>query len=289
MSKTLKQLIKDERLVPEGPEMEAIRQTRSDMESMIRGKFGIRGLTFKYGGSKAKGTILKCEHDLDLLAYFDNDNKIAGNTLEEIYNSMWALLNQPYDVVPGTTSLRLYQQGARRDLKVDLVPGRYTESDDGTVYLHQNGGEVNWLKTNPDMHIEHVTESGVVEALCGLKTWRVRNGVKSMRQFPFELLCIDLLQPLKRKTIEEQVSGVLEGIASTDTPPRVEDPANKDNDVSKRLKEGWGDLRSAAQSSLGRANQGWASVLGIPPEPANVDTLHAMARSVSVQTKPWAN
>ncbi len=290
MPNTLQQIIDDERLSPDSPEMDTIVMSRGEIEALLRAEFGYAGLSIRYGGSKAKGTILKCEHDLDLFVYFHRDNDAAGQTLSDIYAAVARALAKKYRVKPGTTSLRVYvvDGATQRDLKVDVVPGRFIEGSDGDVFLHQSDGDKDYLKTNPETHIKHVAESGVVPAVCGLKLWRIKNGV-AVKQFPFELLCIDLLKPLRRRQLDEQVASVLQQLAEMRTPPRVEDPANSNNDVSTVLKDAWPDIRQAASDSLQRMGSGWADVLGLPADGAAEEKLFAMAAAVRTPTKPWSN
>lgn len=289
MGKTLQQIIDEERLDPDGPEMSAIIASRNDIEALLRRSFGYSGISIRYGGSKAKGTILSCEHDLDLLVYFHRDNTAAGDTIADIYRSVGDALAQDYFVQAGTTSLRVYAGNgpARRDLKVDVVPGRFIEGSSGDVFLHQNDAQKSYLMTNPETHIRHVAESGVVPALCGLKLWRIKNGV-GVKQFPFELLCLDLLKPLKRKLLDEQVQSVLGQLAAMRSAPRIADPANTNNDVSGMLANAWLDIQQAASDALRRTSYGWADVLGVPEAVAG-EKLYAMAAAVHTPTKPWSN
>lgn len=287
--KTLKQIIDDEKLDPDSQHMADIRAAGDRIEKIIRARFGRDGISVREGGSKKKGTILKCEHDLDVLAYLHRSNALAGATLAEIHASMGALLSQHFLVEPGTTSWRVFEvvNGARRDLKVDLVPGRFEDDSLTRVWLYQKDGERERLLTNPEKHIDHVVNCGALDAVCGLKLWRIKQGL-DVSQFPFELLCIDLLKPLRSRSLESQVQGVLSAIAAMDRAPRVEDPANAENDVSSRLKRSWGAIQATAVRSLGRMNEGWSAVLGLPPEQADERRLYAMASSVRTPTRPWS-
>ena len=92
-----------------------------------------------------------------------------------------------------TGTLRLHSRDPkdRLDLRVDVVPGRYVDEKGGDVFLHQTSGDKNWLKTNLDVHINHIKNSQVTDAIRLIKLWRVRNHL-SVRTFVLELL--DLLR-----------------------------------------------------------------------------------------------
>jgi len=287
---SLAEIIQSERLAQDSPEMQTIIESRNEIQRLIQSEYGHNEISIRYGGSKAKGTILLREHDSDLLVYFHRNNESAGSTLSEIYHAIKETLETQYHTEPGTTSLRVFRKSGNsvRSLKVDVVPGRFVHGSDGNVHLHQNGGAKDYLLTNPEKHIQHVTQSGVVPALCGLKLWKIMNAV-AIKQFPFELLCIDLLSPLKKYQLEDQIRLVLESIAEMDSPPRVEDPANPSNDVSSALKITWPDVQMAARGSIQRLDYGWTDALGLPDKASRDEQIFAMAASVRTPTKPWAN
>ena len=51
-----------------------------------------------------------------------------------------------------------------RDLKVDVVPGRYVDTSQTDVFIHQNEGDKERLKTNIVEHVTHVRDSGIIMA-----------------------------------------------------------------------------------------------------------------------------
>lgn len=289
-TKSLEEIVDEERLDPNSPEMKAITTSRKAIEDLIRGEYGYEGLSIRYGGSKAKGTILKCEHDADLLVYFHRDNDVAGKTLREIYEAIGTTLNGHYAAEPGTTSWKVHALvgTARRYLKVDVVAGRFIDGNEGDVFLHQKSGEKDYMLTNPEKHISHVTESGLVPALCGLKLWRIKNGIR-VKQFPFELMCIDLMSDLRRRSLEDQVYTAIQRMGDMARAPRVVDPANSNNDVTKALNLAWSEIRQTASDALNRMDNGWADVLGMPPEAASDEKLYDMASAVAQPTKPWSH
>ena len=51
------------------------------------------------------------------------------------------------------------------DFHIDVVPGRFTDETKADAYLYQCGGDKKRLKTNLDVHLDHVRDSGVTDAI----------------------------------------------------------------------------------------------------------------------------
>lgn len=135
--------------------------------------------------------MIREDYDLDEVCYFNNDDTGLGETLEEIHDNVAALLEAEYQVERKRSVLRLKTKKGK-DLKIDIVPGRYV-SDDGTdVSIHQNEGDKERLKTNLEVHIAHVRDSGCTNVIQLGKLWRTRNGIL-IRTFPLELLIIEVV------------------------------------------------------------------------------------------------
>jgi hypothetical protein len=287
----LRCILEAERLDSEGPEMREVQRTRAEVEGVIRDAFGTTGLTIRYGGSKAKGMMLKCSYDLDLLIYFHRDNDAAGSTLPAIYNSVADVLGGHYQIDPGTTAIRLHAKNAHvagPGLCVDAVPGRFIDVSRTNVWLHQKDADKHRLMTDPDEHIRFVRDSGVVDPACLLKLWRVDNRLV-IRQFPFEILCVDLLKPMKHLGLADQITRALGTISGMQAAPSIKDPANPDNDLSRLLTpDVWADLCAAASQTVDNHKwQGWSGIFMTEPIADAEVALAAAVKSVHVATKPW--
>lgn len=286
----LLRILDAERLDDDGPEMREIRKVRDEVETILRAAFGNVDVSIKYGGSKAKGTMLKGSYDLDILIYFHRDNDRAGKTLKEIYDSVVKALAPHFRIDPRTTAIRLFAKDDRssgRGLHVDVVPGRYIDETRTRVFLHQESDdEKDRLMTDPVEHVRFVRESGVLDAVCILKLWRVRNAL-AVKQFPLEILSIKLLKPYRQLGLADQVKGVIADIVGMTAPPRIEDPANPSRDLSALLAADiWADLHAAAQQAM---SSGWAWPEILVTEPiAAAPAIVAAVRSVSTPTKPWS-
>jgi hypothetical protein len=281
-------------LPDDSAELKDLQARRKDVEAILRNKFSDSAPTIRYGGSKAKGTLIREYYDLDLTCYFAHDDTAAGETLKDIYDNVAAALEDSYYVEKKTSALRLKSKDVltyKTDFHIDVVPGRFIDNTKTDAFLYQNGGDKGRLKTNLDVHIKCIRESGVLDAIRLLKLWKVRRAL-GVKQFAFELLIIELLAKKKDAVLADQLEHVLTQLKDLATPPSIKDPANPNgNDLTPFLKSVWGQLSSAAASTLLTVQaSGWEGVFG-PVETARsaerVALLRSAAAAVATPTKPW--
>jgi len=291
----LQKVLASQTLVEDSDELKTLQKHRADVEKLLREHFEKSSPTIRYGGSKAKGTMILEAYDLDIICYFPHDDTGAGETLEDIYKNVKDALAVKYKVEPKTSAIRLRSKDKdtlSQDFHIDVVPGRYTDDSKTDCFLHQEGAEKERLKTNLQVHITYVKESGVVDALRLLKLWKVRKALR-VKQFAFELLGIKLLEDKKSEALSSQVKHVWNEIAEAEEAISIEDPANPEgNDLMPLLRSIWPDLRSVVKSTLKTLEElWWEGVFGSveKSDKANrVSRLTAAAAAVSRPTKPWA-
>jgi hypothetical protein len=290
----LKAVLKSQKLPDDSDEMEELIQHRQDVEKILRDKFAGASPTIRYGGSKAKGTLVRESYDLDVVFYVANDNDEAGETLKDIFTNVRDELSKHYYAEARTSAIRLRSRDPSsygREFRIDVVPGRFTDDKKSDCFLYQNGAEKERLKTNLDVHIAHIRDSGVIDAIRLLKLIRVRKALR-MKHFVFELLIIDLLSDKKKSPLETQLRHVLQQIADAEQPIHVEDPANPaGNDLSDLLTSVWPELRAIAQSVLDTADSsGWEAVFGSVEgvsKSERVARATVLAAAVERPNKPW--
>jgi hypothetical protein len=293
-SEYLEGVLADQDLADDSTELKELQRHRKDVEGLLRAQFSESWPTIRYGGSKAKGTLVKEYYDLDVVCYFQEDDGDCGETLKDIYENVRDALKDKYDVQEKTSAIRLGSRDVAtfgKDFHIDVVPGRFVDATKGDCFLHQTQGDKERLKTNLQTHIDHIRDSGVVDAVRLLKLWKVRRGLR-IKQFVFELLIIKLLATKKGASLADQVKHVWEEIAATGKPICVEDPANPiGNDLKPALRDAWSHLSAAAATTLSvLETSGWTSVLGSVrkiSESARVSGLQAAAAAVSRPTKPF--
>lgn len=291
----LNSVLEAQKLAEDSDELKNLRNQRGEVGKLIKNEFTKSSPTIRYGGSKAKGTMIKDSFDLDIICYFPSDETDAGGSLKDIYTNVNTALEKEYYVEPKTSALRLRSKdrsGTRQDFHIDVVPGRYVDGDSGDCYIYQSNGDKERLKTNLDVHIAHVRDSGVTEAIKLLKLWRIRKGIQ-IKQFIWELLVIKILDGKANNSIENQLLHVWKKLRDSADPIAVEDPANPSgNDLSGILSAQWAWIKMAADSTLRSIDStGWESVFGkqtSQDRDQRIGRLTQAASSVSVVTKQWA-
>lgn len=288
-------LLKSQQLEEGCDELVALDNERDNVEQLLNDEYPDSNPNFTHGGSRAKGTMIREDYDLDEVCYFDNDDTAPGETLEEIYDNVATLLEADYQVERKRSALRLKSKKGK-DLKIDIVPGRYV-SDTGTdVFLHQNEGDKERLKTNLEVHIAHVRDSGCTDVIQLGKLWRTRNGIL-IRTFPLELLIIEVLSTNNTGNLQDRFERVLTNFRDDIDDLSIEDPANPTgNDLSFALTDELRDtLRDVADDTLAAAaDHGWEHVFGALPKAKaaalpRVAALTAAATAVSGAAPPWAD
>jgi hypothetical protein len=294
----LQTVLKSQTLSQDSEELKNLQEQRAKVEELLREHFKKSSPTIRYGGSKAKGTMIRESYDLDIISYFPHDDTSAGETLEDIYNNVSEALSSKYVVESKPSALRLKDRDPKNygvDFHIDVVPGRYTDDSKTDVFLYRASGEKKRLKTNLDIHIKHVKESGVTEVIRLLKLWKIRNGLR-VKIFALELFTIDLLKGKKSASLDNQLKHVWVKLRDEVEDISIEDPANPmGNDVSDLLATPIrSELSSVADNTLkGIENSGWEIVFGpVDEEDRNggkkIEILRGAAASVTNPTKPWS-
>lgn len=289
----LDSILTSQTLAEDSDELKALRDRRAAVDRLLRDGFPDSTPTLRYAGSKAKCTMIKESYDLDISCYFGRDDTKAGGTLKEIYENTAKVLEKDYSVERKPSALRLRSKAATRDdFHVDVVPGRFVDGDDGDVFLYRNSAEKERQKTNLDVHLKHIRDSGVRPAIRLMKLWNVRNAV-NLKTFVLELLIVDLLSTKKDASLSDQVLHVLTTFRDSASALSVEDPANPGgNDLSDALNDSVKTIMSAAaRNSLARIeSDGWETLFGPAQALDDVEKREALRRApslISVQSKPW--
>lgn len=294
----LQAVLRDQTLDPKGPELKELREHRKRVEKLLREEFGDYDPTIVYAGSKKKHTMIKESYDLDMTCYFAHDETGPGETLKEIYDNVEERLRKDYLTERKASAIRLKdlaQDTYGTDFHIDVVPGHFFDEDEADVWLHQNTGKKDRLKTNLEIHVAHIRDSGVRDAIRLMKLWRVRNAV-GIKTFVLELLVIDLLKDKKKKPLSAQLRHVLEQFRDNADEFAVEDPANPiGNDLSEELNDTVkANLSATANQTLETIdNEGWEGVFG-PVEKHEEDRTEALKRvAISVPSlarhQPWCH
>ena len=265
----LKEILKKESLTNDSDEIKTIWKERENVEQLLLEYFTKSNPTIRYGGSKAKGTMIRSNYDLDIICYFDRDDTDAGETLEEIYNNVEKALQIDYNVVRKTSALRLESKsGINKGVyfHIDVVPGRFIEKDTESydVFIHRSSGDKERLKTNIHTHIEFIRDSGLQNTIKLIKLWKKRYGLQ-IRTFILELLCVEILNECDKNSISNCLEEFWTKLKDNIGDIQIIDPANEyGNDLSFLFDENVkAALSNSAQSTLTFVeNDQWENIFG---------------------------
>lgn len=287
----IEKVLASQNLATDSAELETLQSYRADVEKSLLKHFAKSHPTIRYGGSIAKGTLIKEAYDLDMICYFENDDTTAGDTLKEIYENTEAALQAAYLVERKTSALRLKSKAEDQlglDFHIDVVPGRYTDEGKDDAYIYQASAEKCRLKTNLETHINYIKGSGVVDAIRLMKLWRERNGLR-IKTFALELLTIELLKSKKTGTLATQLEHIWTELKDNVDSITIEDPANPTgNDLSELLNASVKQsLSLVASSTLNLIEtSGWEAVFGPVEEASKEQQVHSLRQAAATVTNP---
>lgn len=209
---------------------------REEVEGYLREKFGQEPM-IRYAGSKAKGTMIAENYDLDIVCYFPHDKDA---TIKEIHDSVQRVLSLKYVIKPKASAVRIkgIDNNVETDYHIDVVPGKFIESDDGDVFLHVVYGEKERIQTNIDTHIAYVKDSGCQDVIKLMKIWKERNGVP-FKTFVLEIAIVETLKGLNNKDdFSRSLRKIFTFLRDEIESVRLLDPANSNNIVSESISGG---------------------------------------------------
>ncbi len=290
----LEAILLEQTLAPGSKELKELQEQGEEVKKLLR-SMSWNSVRVNEAGSKKKGTMIKTSYDLDITCYFPHEDDAVGKRLKEIYENVETALKEKYHTTRKGSAIRLWDLAGKADFHIDVVPGRFVDGNEGDVFLYRSSGDKERLKTNLDVHVAHVRDSGVIDAIRLAKLWRDRNSIP-VKTFALELLVIKILEKERESTLSEQMSHVWEQLGDNAANMAIEDPANPaGNDLSELLSEG---LRKQLSSAASRTTQiikdtGWESVFGAAQtdKTQRTEALKriAVATPVATKAKPWAN
>jgi len=295
----LKKILDQQTFASDAPELKELRARRLEIKERLEEAFSDAKPSTRWAGSMAKDTMIRESYDGDVTCYFAHEEDGAGTNLEEIYDNVAKALGEDYDVERKASALRVKDRstkatkGFAEDLHVDVVPGRFTDDKKEDVFLHRTVGDKCRLKTNLQVHIDHIKDSGVLEAIRLMKLWNARNGVGA-KTFVLELLVVKQLSKKQGKSVSAQLQSVWKELRDNAENLTVEDPANPTgNDLKPALDAVRNNLSAVARVTLAAIDSsGWEAVFGKVDE-GDGDTKAALqAAAVHVRetrggTRPW--
>jgi hypothetical protein len=286
----LEKVLETQKLTEE--ELEELRDHRNNVEGVLKDHFSDCSPRIRYAGSYKKKTMIREAYDLDVTCYFPHEDDEARKTLKEIYDSVFDALSEKYHVERKNSALRVMEKEAviaRADFRIDVVPGRFTDDSETDVFLHQETAVKERLKTNLQVHVAHIRDSGVRDAIKLMKLWKSRNASR-VKTFVLELLVVKLLKQRKTASLKNQLLHVLTEFRDHSEDLAVEDPANSNNDLKPMLDEVRSDLQAWASIALTYIeDDNWEAVFGALPDEGVNDRATVLGRvaASTAPIRPW--
>lgn len=296
-SEYLEKILDRQTFGADASELTELRKRRKEIEDLLRANFSSSGPSICWGGSMAKETMIREAYDGDMTCYFPHEDREPGTNLEEIYESVATALGTRFSVERKTSAVRVRDsstkatKGLAEDLHIDVVPGRFTSDEGKDVYLHRTIGDKTRLKTNLQVHIDHIKDSGVTAAIRLMKLWNVRNGIGA-KTFVLELLVVKLLAGHKGQRLADQLLRLWTVLRDRGNALSVEDPANPTgNDLKPVLDQVCHRLSQVGRSTLESIEQsGWEGVFGPVDGIDEHEREAGIERAVGIvvnPTRPW--
>lgn len=290
----LVQILQKESLSSDSDEIKALQAEREKVEKIITDNFDGKP-TIRYAGSYKKGTMVKSSYDLDITCYFGHDDNSAGENLKEIYSNIKKTLADDYFIEEKKSALRLKSKDGKNDFHIDVVPGRFVDDSKSDTFLHQTTGDKGRLKTNLDVHIDHIKDSGLTKTIKMVKIWRNIYSPDILKTFVLELLVVKVLDKNKDDDgLEKCMIKFFEAMNSSADGIAIEDPANPNNDLSEMFDS---TARSVLSEAAGKSlrlikEDRWDDIFG-PVQEADKKYLVNSIQSINMNNintpKPWFN
>lgn len=289
----LQQVLNSQDLTTE--EENELGKCRKDVETCLRGEFGSTP-TFRYAGSMAKKTMVRESYDLDIVCRFPSDE---SQSLKDRYERTYQALAESHTVQKKVSAVRVLSLGNAdekpRDFHVDVVPVRLFDEKTGDAFIYQTSVDQERLKTNIQVHVDSVRDSGLQDTIKLAKLWKVRHQFP-MRTFVLEMLAVRFLEK-PGDSLESDMIRFLSTCRDNLPTARLVDPANSNNVVSDLMTDANKELVSARASqdleNLERESEdegrvrAWMSILMESPRRVE-DTIAAPRILVRQPPKPWS-
>jgi hypothetical protein len=261
----LRSVLDEQTLVEGSPERDALLAEHERVRSLLMSSLSAATPLIEVGGSMAKGTLVRAGYDLDTICYLASNDDGAGETLREIRDSVEEALKAEYVVKPKRSALRLTgRKKGSLAFTVDVVPGRYVDDAKQDVFLFQEGGDKERLKTNLRKHISHMKGSGHTDIIRLAKIWKLRADL-GIKTFVLELLVVATLKTTLAAGLEARLVAFWKALRDDIDNLKIEDPANPTgNDLASIFGDDERETLSAtATVALDLVDEGdWEALFG---------------------------
>lgn len=209
-------------------QVDGLRAVRDELKGILETGWKTQDPRIFYGGSYAKGTMIRESFDLDLVVYFPHSKKFSVRAFYEGVERR--LRDNGLNPARKNVALRLHY---RSGFHVDVVPGRATDKSFTYANLYSAEDQIP-KRTNVKLHVDNVRKSEHLDVIKLLKLWRQRKNV-SISSFALDILALRALTASRNESLGNRLDDVLHYIRNTMLQIKLVDPANSNNVVSDSL------------------------------------------------------
>lgn len=173
-----------------------------------------------YGGSYAKGTMIKGSYDLDLVIYFGSN---FTNPTKELSYYVENLLNKKYNV----TRYGVASQLKYRGYDVDIVVGKAKDETFQYATLWNSKDEIE-MRSSLTLHVDNVAD--VEQIVRIFKIWRLNHKL-NWHKLAMEQTIVRVLKDKRKTDFGDCFKEVLLDIKSNIDNVKFSDPANCNNPI----------------------------------------------------------
>lgn len=213
-------------------EIDKLRQTYNDLWQIDLKEIHQYNPRHYFGGSYAKGTMIKGKYDLDFVIYFGSNFK---NTPKELSEYVENVLKKKYNTLRYGVATQLSCNG----FEIDVVVGK--AQDEKFIYSTLwNSKDEKEMRASLTVHIDNVTE--VEQVVKILKIWRLNHKL-NWHKLAMEQAIVRVLKDKQKNDLGECFKEILLDIKSNIDSVKFLDPANCNNPIfvndneRKRIKD----------------------------------------------------
>lgn len=185
-----------------------------------------------YGGSYAKGTMVKGSYDLDMVIYFA---KSFSNSPQQLAEHVASILRKKYQIANSGVASQFRHKG----YDVDVVVGK--AQDDQFIYADLwNSKEQKVMRSSLTVHLANVAE--VEQVIKLMKIWRKNNSL-DWHKLAMEQTIVRALKDKPKNNLGDCLKEVFLDVKTNIDTVKFSDPANSNNPLfvydleRKRIKD----------------------------------------------------
>ncbi|MBD3211068.1 MAG: hypothetical protein GF311_00545 [Candidatus Lokiarchaeota archaeon] len=224
--KWLRKILNDQNL--DKNQLNNIKNLKKSITDTLKSNYLGGNPIFYNAGSYAKGTMIKTNYDLDIVAYW---SPFYNHSVSELYYNVGKLLDRNWKGVSQKTVG--WQIQFRGNFHIDVIPGKLKPDKKDYAYLYNK--DINGrFETSVKKQVKFIKRKRRQKTIRLLKLWKIRKNVP-IKTFILELLTVFACKGIPRKNLGDQLRATFNFMKNEILRIKLFDPANSNNLVSNDL------------------------------------------------------